>query len=98
MKSISFLLAFYVLLCAAIPCCADDECAASIKTATEKTGECKGVCSPFFACGNCCGFSINAQQFTLVPIVIAEKPSYAEIYVFPYSSYLNSFWQPPRLG
>ena len=97
MKLISFILAFYVLLCAAIPCCADDDCAGTVKT-EKKGGDCKGDCSPFFACGNCCGFSINVQQIAVTPITVFKKTSYSEFYISAHSDYYHSFWQPPRLG
>jgi len=96
MKLISFILAFYVLVCAVVPCCADDDCMA--QTATQEKNDCKAGCSPFFACGNCCGFSINAQQIAVMPVTVFEKISYSEFYISTQSDYYQSFWQPPRFS
>jgi len=95
MKWIAFILAFYVLLCATIPCCAGDDCGGAVKT-EKRTGECKGDCSPFFSCGNCCGFSINVQQINITPITVLKKTDWPAFYISSHSGYYHSFWQPPR--
>jgi len=99
LKFIAFILSAYVILCSVIPCCIIDDCNMELQTKTSKTDshdDCKGNCSPFFACGNCAGFSIDQQEFQTTTVNIIGKKSYPEIYSAFFSNYTSSVWQPPK--
>lgn len=101
MKKIGLILSFYLILLAAIPCCAVDSCPDDKMEQTaahEKGDEDCGSCSPFFSCEGC------ATVSTIYYPVLFELPKLQE--EVAYSAYIQSalpwvdydFWQPPRLS
>lgn len=101
MKLCGYILAFYILLLAAVPCCAFDDCPDDKMEQTtdhENGDDDCGTCSPFFSCEGCAAATIAYEmlQFELNPL--SQKTVY--------TSYLQStlprvdydFWQPPKLG
>jgi hypothetical protein len=100
-KVCGYILAFYLILLAAVPCCIIDNCPDDKTEQTtqheEGDGDC-GTCSPFFNCESCITATIvyEPHEFQL------NTPQQIIIY----TSYLQSalpqadidFWQPPKLG
>ena len=100
-KIIAFILAAYVLCCSIIPCCVDDKCADEMTNTAQghqQDDDCKGNCSPFFACGSCAGFSVDVQSFELTPVVLDDRSTYSAFYICSHSEYFPNFWQPPKLS
>ena len=101
MRIAGFILAFYVLLLAAIPCCVVDNCPEDKieQSANHEQGdEDCGTCSPFFSCEGCAASSTTIQpvQFELSPAVTSSV--YAEYKPSSLSETHFDFWQPPRLA
>jgi hypothetical protein len=99
-KFTSYILALYLLLLSAVPCCAFDNCADDkIEQQTshqEGDGDC-GSCSPFFTCQGCITATIvpvSLQfEFQVIPVLSVQA-----IYIqqsLPKIDY--DFWQPPKL-
>ncbi|MEO9894317.1 DUF6660 family protein [Aurantibacter sp.] len=110
MKYISFLLAIYILALAIRPCCEDSNCTEDDSYQTtqvtdnhfnqdnDENKEHKGICSPFYACGNCVGFTFTTVNFSLTPdevlstnLVSIYNPSF-------FSEFHIAIWQPPKIG
>jgi hypothetical protein len=80
------------------PCCAFDDCRQDHTSATTEQAD-NGVCSPFFSCTTCPGFTSTASS----PVIVAGKPVYDNK---PFSRYFNrftacyfgKFWQPPKIA
>ncbi|MBC7874893.1 MAG: hypothetical protein H7Y01_12900 [Ferruginibacter sp.] len=106
MKLTGYILAIYLLLLAAIPCCAFDDCpedemnqspATEQAAGQESEDEDCGTCSPFFSCEGC------------ATATIAFEPPQLEIAAFKitsvYTNYIQTalptidyeFWQPPKI-
>ena len=101
MKCAGYILAFYLILLSAVPCCTFDSCPDD-KTEQANTHEpgnddC-GNCSPFFSCEGCATATIAFEpaELKITPIIISSV----------YTAYIQSslpsieydFWQPPKLG
>ena len=97
----SYILAFYLILLSAVPCCAFDSCPddkTEQSAGHEKGDEDCGNCSPFFSCEGCAAATINYEplQFDIPAITITSV----------YTSYIQlslprvhfEFWQPPKIG
>ncbi|HEX4852457.1 MAG TPA: hypothetical protein VFV08_16685, partial [Puia sp.] len=100
MKFIGFILAIYVLVLSATPCC-DKDCCTQDKTeqgTNHHDNNCKGDCSPFFACGSCAGFTVTPNNFSIVQIKLFAQTEFSDFYLISSSAYFSSFWQPPRLA
>lgn len=101
LKLFGFILAFYLVLLSAIPCCAFDNCPDDKTEQTENHqpgDEDCGNCSPFFSCEGCAVATIVCEpaRFELHPIT--QKAVYT-VYLerlLPDTDY--DFWQPPKLG
>ena len=100
-KTLSYILAFYVILLSAIPCCAFDNCPDDkIESSTQHESNDRdyGNCSPFFNCESCATVLINFEPLQF------EAPFAPTISV--YTGYIQlslpkinyEFWQPPKLG
>ncbi|NOT52010.1 MAG: hypothetical protein HOP10_12120 [Chitinophagaceae bacterium] len=101
MKLLSYILAFYLILLAAVPCCAIDNCPddKTEQTASHENGdEDCGTCSPFFSCEGCATASI---AFEPVQFDFATTISSSVYTQYQQSSLLEAdldFWQPPKLS
>ena len=107
MKICGYILAFYLILLSAVPCCAFDVCpedkmdlsAEAEQSANHETGdEDCGSCSPFFSCGGCATATVDFQQANLDLASLQDSPVYT-FYLqtsLPWVDY--DFWQPPRLS
>jgi hypothetical protein len=100
-KFCGYILAFYLILLAAVPCCVIDNCPDDKTEQTtqheEGDGDC-GTCSPFFNCESCITATTIYEPCQFQLIVPEQK--------IVYPSYLGpallqaaiEFWQPPKLG
>ena len=100
-KLIGYILSFYIILLATIPCCAFDNCPDEKKemSSNHQSGdEDCGNCSPFFNCEGCSTATISM-----------ESPSYslpALQVLSGYTSYVRrdlpdtdfDVWQPPKIA
>lgn len=107
MKLSGYILAFYLILLAAIPCCAFDDCpddkmdlsAGTEQPANHETGdEDCGSCSPFFSCEGCATATIAFEPiaFEIIPIKISSVHTAYLQTALPSVEY--DFWQPPKLS
>lgn len=100
MKTAGYLLAFYLILLAAVPCCAfDDRPDDKTELAAEhesNDGDC-GTCSPFFSCEGCATASISNDPapFEIHAIKVAAVFTCYIQTALPSIEF--DFWQPPRL-
>ena len=101
MKSlIAYLLSFYILFSAVVPCSIVDNCE---EDPTEKTSgsdnekNCNN-CSPFSICNAASGFTLSSENITLIPLMLYNSPTYSEYYFSSKSEYYPSLFQPPRVG
>jgi len=101
-KILSYILAFYIILLSAVPCCAFDNCPDDkIESSTqqqESNDKDCGNCSPFFNCEGCAMTLINFEpiQFEIpFPPIVSVYTGYIQLSL-PKVNY--EFWQPPKLG
>ena len=101
MKRPGLILSFYLILLAAVPCCAVDNCP---EDKTEQAAEHEkgdddcGNCSPFFSCEGCATATVAYQpaefEFTakkMLPVYTGyNQSSLPEVQL--------DFWQPPKLS
>ena len=102
-KIISFIIAFYVLLLATVPCYLEDKCL-SQSNHTEQSQDdqdeqgCSDCCSPFLSCGTCSGFTFPLLSFSLKACIVLSKKSisiYDQSFI---SEFHSSIWQPPKIS
>jgi hypothetical protein len=106
-KLLSYILAFYLILLSAVPCCAFDNCpddkmdlsAGSEQAEKHENGDddC-GSCSPFFSCEGCATATVSFEpvQFEIVPTpLVSVYTGYIQTSL-PQIGY--DFWQPPKIG
>ncbi|HET9745024.1 MAG TPA: DUF6660 family protein [Chitinophagaceae bacterium] len=100
MKVVSFILAVYLILLFAIPCCSFDNCPEEKIVQTEnhemEDDDC-GNCSPFFSCAGCSGVthSYSNTYFEMIP----QDPinQYTGFILSSTPDVHYDFWQPPKL-
>jgi hypothetical protein len=100
-KLLSYLLAFYLVLLAAVPCCAFDSCPDD-KTEQadqhENGDEDCGNCSPFFSCEGCASATVAFEpaqfKITITPL-LSVHTGYIQTSL-PQVDY--DFWQPPKIS
>lgn len=101
MKLFGYILAFYILLLAAVPCCMIDNCPddkLEQVAGHEKGGEDRGSCSPFFSCEGCAAATVVYEPFHFELAPFTSKPAFTA-YLQPYIPETEfDFWQPPKLG
>ena len=109
MKLFLYSLIALVLSTSMTPCCAPFElepacagvkkdacCSKEEKTTDEPEKDC-GICSPFFTCGSCTGFSVQA----IVIFAPHDAPNNGKFFAhcslnFPDDCFVDK-WQPPKL-
>jgi hypothetical protein len=57
-----------------------------------------GVCSPFYTCGTCTGFTFHELKFYIPRPGVILETSYISLDVRFDSEYFNSKWQPPKIS
>lgn len=107
MKIVGFLLAFYLILLSAIPCCALDNCADDktdlsvnkelASNQEEENGDCNN-CSPFFSCEGCATATIAFEPTSLEIFPIKISSVYTGYVQTAISEVEYDFWQPPKFG
>lgn len=101
MKIAGYILAFYLLLLSAVPCCAFDSCPDDQVEQTEShepgDDDC-GSCSPFFKCEGCASAIISADFANYEFVVPSPLPAKAVYIEKQLPSIEYDFWQPPKLG
>jgi hypothetical protein len=101
MKLPGFLLAFYLILLAAVPCCSFDDCPddKTEQAATHEKGDddC-GSCSPFFSCEGCATATIAYHPFQFEITALQTSPVYTAYLQVSLPRVQYDFWQPPKIG
>lgn len=101
MKFYGYILSFYLLLLAVIPCCVFDNCPdeKTVSTSPQKAGdEDCGSCSPFFNCDGCATATIASEPAPEASAPVKNSPEYNSYIqqILPRIEY--DFWQPPKIG
>ena len=101
MKIAGYILAFYLILLAAVPCCAFDDCPddkIELAAEHESGDEDCGSCSPFFSCEGCATATIAYDPAPLEITAIRISPVYTTYIQIALPTIGYDFWQPPRLS
>ena len=101
MKLLGYILAFYIIGLAAVPCCIIDNCPEDKTEQTEKHesgDEDCGSCSPFFSCEGCAGATVAYQPMLFDFTSPAIVPVYGAYQQISLPEADLDFWQPPKLG
>ena len=101
MKWMGYILAFYVIMLATVPCCAVDNCPEEKtgKTTNHQPGdEDCGNCSPFFNCEGCATATIAFEPLAIGIAPIKEVVVYTNYLQTSLPTVNYDFWQPPQLG
>jgi MoaA/NifB/PqqE/SkfB family radical SAM enzyme len=101
MKICGYILAFYIILLAAVPCCVIDNCRddkTEQAAGHEKSDEDCGNCSPFFSCEGCGTATVAYEPFEFELAALKVLPVYAGYKQSSLPEAHLEFWQPPRLG
>lgn len=101
MKFAGYILAFYLILLAAVPCCAIDNCKDDKTEHTanhdQEDDDC-GSCSPFFNCEGCATATIVYQPVQFDFTITELSPVYTQYQQTLLPEADIDFWQPPKLG
>lgn len=99
-KILSFILSFYILFSAVVPCSVFDNCEqeihASASSDTTPSKSCN-ACSPFCIC-SAHGFAVMNNDPTIGQEPVDRLTSYCEFYASFLPGYSSRLFQPPRLG
>jgi hypothetical protein len=99
-KCIGYILAFYVLLNAVVPCSIFDNCEKEQLTGQNSHKDHKkdcSDCSPFSICA-AHGFTISTNTVSVKPEEFYTSSSYKAFYFSPRQAYLSRLFQPPRMS
>jgi hypothetical protein len=103
-KTITFILSFYLLILSGIACCSFDQCpddkALSRQSSTHEEEDDKACdnCSPFFSCGVCAAVSATVEPLYSSIASLPVKQVYTGFLSPSIADVHYDFWQPPRLG
>ena len=101
MKIAGTILAFYLILLAAVPCCAFDDCRddkAELATAHENGDDDCGNCSPFFSCEGCATATIACEHVSMDIAAVEISPVYTAYIQTDLPQVDYDFWQPPKIA
>ena len=101
MKFTGFILAFYLILLSAVPCCSFDDCPddkTELATNHENGDEDCGNCSPFFSCEGCAMATIVYHPVQFEFSSLQASPVYSTYLQLSLPQVDYDFWQPPKLG
>lgn len=104
MKLLSYILAFYLILLSAVPCCSFDECnedktdLSAVPGDHEKGDDDCGNCSPFFSCEGCAAAMISYEPVQFGIPVLEISSVYSPYTHSSLSQVDYDFWQPPKRG
>lgn len=102
MKFLNYILAFYFILLAVVPCCAFDNCPDEKPVAQQEAKhqngdkDC-GTCSPFFNCESCASVTLDVTTIHIDVYMADVNRMYASFIPSFVSGVHYDFWQPPRL-
>jgi hypothetical protein len=99
MKWLAYILSFYILFSAVVPCSLLDNCEEEYENQTSASypaKECK-ECSPFSICSIRHGFAIHVESLLTEPLVVFTSVLYREIIYSAISAYYFTHFQPPRM-
>ncbi len=101
MKLLAYILAFYLIGLAVVPCCSFDSCPddKTEQAMQHESGDkdC-GNCSPFFSCEGCAAATIDSSHHCIeIPSLTAQTvfASYQQPFI---SAVDYDFWQPPKIS
>jgi hypothetical protein len=101
MKLSGYILAIYLLLLSAVPCCEFDSCPddkTELAEQHESGEEDCGNCSPFFSCEECAAATVAFKPIQF-KIVLTPLLSVYAGYVQTTLPQINyDFWQPPKIS
>ncbi|MFT2008686.1 DUF6660 family protein [Pontibacter sp. 13R65] len=99
MKVIPIILALLVTVLSVMPCCISENCEIdSIKTEhTDDHSPKAELCSPFYSCSACIGFTLLNCFLDPANFQLNLKPQFAEYKPNSFPQIYLSFWQPPKL-
>jgi hypothetical protein len=101
MRLTGYILAFYLLLLSAIPCCAFDDCPDDkpVQSSQHERGDSDcGNCSPFFSCEGCATATANDEPIRYEIVALQALPVFTGYLHSSLTQVHFDFWQPPRLG
>ena len=96
---VAYILTFYILFSAVVPCSMIDNCGEECTEQTSDSDHKKDCnnCSPFSICASASGFTLNSISTSLELITFKNSPTHSEYYFSSKSEYYSSLFQPPRL-
>lgn len=97
MRFFHLMLSLLILVLSIVPCSEKDHCCEDDSKMTS-VGDVHSVCTPF--CASCVNFSALSELLTLAfQSFEIRTPSPISLYQSVFiSSYIHSFWQPPKLN
>lgn len=107
MKFAGYILSFYLILLAAVPCCAYDDCPddkTDLSAGAEQAGKHEsgdedcGNCSPFFSCVGCATATIAFESIPFTVPLVRLASAYTGYIQTSLPKVDYDFWQPPKLG
>jgi hypothetical protein len=101
MKIVGYVLAFYLILLSAVPCCAFDGCPddKTEQTTNHESGdEDCGNCSPFFSCEGCATATIAYRLVSFEFVSLQVLPVYTTYIQVSLPQVNYDFWQPPKIS
>jgi len=103
-KKVAFILSVFTLLLVIFPCCLADNCFGeddiTERTNHKETGTAPNceLCSPFFSCHNCPGFTYTLSSPKLILIFFPNTERYLAYFQDFVSTFAPSIWQPPKIA
>lgn len=103
-KTVTLILAIFILALSGQTCCVDDNCddsSTASKTEQEHHKDsCDGTCSPFFSCGTCVGFTFPTANFSVPENNFTFIETHLVSTYIPQllSQFNPAIWQPPKIS
>ncbi|MES1216794.1 MAG: DUF6660 family protein [Bacteroidota bacterium] len=98
---IVYILSFYILFSAVVPCSIFDKCEKDQYKEQSSNKQPKkdcDDCSPFSFCSQTHGFTVNTINTSIGLLEFNTSPIYSNYYFSFLPGYHSSFFQPPRIG
>ncbi len=104
MKWLFILLSVYILVLSVMPCCDGEQThAEETLRVSAKAHKHDGplaemeVCSPFFGCHCCTGFTLSLDAITVSRVAVIDAPQ-AVLRPLALSSIPTAIWHPPKVA
>ncbi|MCC9166359.1 DUF6660 family protein [Pontibacter harenae] len=101
MKVLTVILAILVVALSVSPCCLTENCSDDeVKTeGTDNHAKDVDVCSPFYSCSACIGFTVSSHSFEPVTVaLLLDNYNLADYQQRFFSQFHHAIWQPPKVG